>query len=63
MQIDFGGAGFQAGIERGIPGPHNFPVVGALVECVQIESRIAWRVGERGDDGIEIGLAGLAAHG
>src|SRR5258708_21520007 len=42
---------------------HSFPVVGALVERVDIELRVARGVAQRFDDGVEIGLACAAAHG
>src|SRR4051812_11911355 len=34
MQVDFGGTALGAGIEGCVPTAHNFPVVGAMVECV-----------------------------
>src|SRR5207302_7511328 len=50
-------------IERQIVSANSFPVVGALVKRVDVELRVARSVTKRGDDGIEIGLAGAAAHG
>ena len=42
---------------------HRFPVIGALVERVEIEPGVARRMRQRRDDGIQIRLAGLPAHG
>ena len=63
VDIHFGRAGLRAGIERRIVRPHGFPVIGALVERVQVEAGIARRVAERRHDGVQIRLAGGAAHG
>ena len=56
-------AGLRTGVERKIVSADGFPVVGALVERVDVELRVARSVTERFDDGIEIGLAGASAHG
>src|SRR5205814_5108701 len=57
------GAGLGTGIKRKIIRANRFPIVGALVERVDVELRVARSVTKRRDDGIEIGLAGTAAHG
>src|SRR5216684_5977904 len=63
MLVQTRGAGLWTGVERKIVSANGFPIVGALVDSVDIELCVAWRVAERFDDGIEIGLAGAAAHG
>ena len=62
VQVDFGRAGLRAGVERRVELAHHLPVIGALVERVEIEAGFALRVRQRGHDGIQIGLAGGAAH-
>ncbi len=57
------GAGLRARIKGQIISSHGFPIVGAFVECFDIEIRVAWRVAECFDNGVEIGLTGAATHG
>ena len=61
--IEARGAGFRAGVEGRVVGADGFPVIGALVERFDVELRVARSVAQGVDDGIEIGLAGAAAHG
>src|SRR5207249_9340250 len=63
MLIQARGTGLGTGIKRKIIRANRFPIVGALVKRVDVELRVARSVTKRGDDGIEIGLAGAAAHG
>ena len=61
--IDVGGAGVRAGIKRQVVSAHGLPVVGAVVKRGDVQAGVARRVAQRFDDGVQIGLAGAAAHG
>ncbi len=63
MLVETRGAGFWSGVEGEIVAANGFPIVGAFVEQFDIELRIARGVAQRFHDGVEIGLAGAAAHG
>ncbi len=63
MLVEARRAGLGCGIERQIVGTNYLPVVGAFVERFDVKLRVAGRVPQCFHDGIEIGLAGTAAHG
>jgi hypothetical protein len=45
VEIHFGGAGFGAAIERQIVLANDLPIIGALIHAVEVEARVAFRVG------------------
>ena len=46
VEIDLGGAGLGAAVERSVIFAHDLPVVGAFVQRVEIETRVARGVGQ-----------------
>ena len=62
VNVNFRRARRRRVVERAIPGAHRLPIIGAGIERLEIESGVALGVLERGDDGIQVGLAGRAAH-
>ena len=63
VDVNFGGAGLGSFIERRVVGAHDFPVIGAFIQRIQIEPGIAIGVGQRRHNGVQVRLAGGSAHG
>ena len=57
VQIHFGAAGLRRSVERRVKLAHLLPVIGELVQRVEVEPGVARRVLQRGDDGVEVRLA------
>src|SRR5262249_6680668 len=63
MVVQSRGARSGAGVEWPVVGANCFPIVGAFVEGMEIQTSIARSVFERRNNGIQIGLACATAHG
>ena len=62
VNVNFRRARRRRVVERAVPRAHRLPIIRAGIERIEIEPRIALGVLQRGDHGIQIGLAGRAAH-
>ena len=62
VEINFGGAGLWAAVKRSVVVANSLPIIGASIQAVEIQTGLALRVGQRGHQRIEIGLACSPAH-
>jgi hypothetical protein len=62
VEIHFRCAGLRTAVKGKIIVADNFPVIGAFIESVEIDSGIPVGVLQGGNQGIEIGLTGRATH-
>ncbi len=63
VQVNLGAAGLRRDVKRRVILPHLFPVIGELVQRGEVQARVARGVLQRGDDRVEVRLAGAAGHG
>src|SRR5580658_1575539 len=60
--VESRGARLRTGVKRRVVSSNGLPIVGTLVEGFEVELGVARRVFESRDDGVQIRLAGSAAH-
>src|SRR5260370_13732259 len=63
MDVDYSRARCRSFVESGIVRPRDIPVIGALIQGIQIEAGSAIGTRKRGDNRVQVGLTGGAAHG
>ena len=63
VQIDLGRAGLRRAVERRVVRADRLPIIGGLIQRIQIQARIAFRVRQRRDNGVQVRLTGGSAHG